>query len=156
MNLKNHIRIAGALLILTPLLSKAAPSINDMQSCQALLDFIDDRLESPPNNYPIKEVEKVREGLEGYDQYIQNEIVSPGLLAFNGGDAGKTKEMQKQVDAYKKALVKSFQTRYTGNRIFMDQVIAVNNCTKKAVPSGQALEKLKEALSIMMELAKIN
>ena len=64
--------------------------------------------------------------------------------------------MQKQVDAYKSTLVKSFKTRYTANRIYTDQAIAVNNCAKKAVPAGQALEDLKEALNLMVKLAQMN
>ena len=64
--------------------------------------------------------------------------------------------MQEQVDTYKKTLVKQLEDRYQQNRLFTDQAIAVNNCAKKAVPSGQELEELKEALNMMVKLAKIS
>lgn len=147
--------IIGLLLIVSKS-SMAAGLINDMQSCQALIEFVDNKLDSAPSNYPEGDVKKIREGLNTYNQYIQREIVSPGLLQFNGGDKTKANQMQEQVDTYKKSLVKQFEARYQQNRLFMDQAIAVNNCAKKAVPSGQELEELKEALNIMVKLAKIS
>jgi len=145
-----------ALLLLIPQLSMAAGLINDMQSCQGLIEFIDKKLDSAPSKYEKSHVKKVRKGLEGYNQYIQREIVWPGLLQFNGGDKTKANDMQKQIEAYKQTLVKQLDARYPQNRLFTDQAIAVNNCAKKAVPSGQELEGLKEALTIMVELAKMN
>jgi len=134
----------------------AAGLINDMQSCQALINFVDNKLDSVPSNYDKGDVKKVRTGLESYNQYIQREIVSPGLLQFNNGDKAKANQMQKQIDTYKKTLVKQLEARYPQNRLFTDQAIAVNNCAKKAVPSGQELEELKEALNLMVKLAKIS
>jgi len=136
--------------------SIAAPSINDMQTCQGLLDFIDTKLNSAPAKYPAADVAKVKKGLKGYNQYIQAKIVTPGLLKFNGGDRTKANAMQKQVDAYKLSLVKGYQQRYPQNRLFTDHAIGVNNCAKKAVPAGQALTDLKIALNTMVNLAKMN
>lgn len=134
----------------------AAPSLNEMQGCQGILDYVDAKLASAPANYPAQDVEKVRRGLEGYNDYIQREIIAPGLLAFNGGDESKADAMQKQVSAYREAIVQGLQARHPQNRLFMDQAVAVNNCAKKAVPSGQELEDLKVAVNLMVELAKMN
>ena len=146
----------GTILLLTPLLSSANSSINEMQSCQGLLDFIEEKLDSAPAKYPDADVSKIRDGLDGYNNYIQTEIITPGLLAFNSGDASKARGMQQQIDTYKKSLVNTFQSRYPENRIYTDQAVAVNNCAKKAVPSGQALKELTEALNTMVKLAKMN
>jgi len=135
--------------------SYAAPSINDMQSCQALIDFIDGKLSSAPAAYPASDVKLVRSGLEKYNVYIQDEIVSPGLLDFNGGDAAKAKAMQGQVDAYKATLVAGYNNRYKSPGLFTDHAVAVNECAKKAVPKGQALEDLKVSLETMVKLAQI-
>ena len=64
--------------------------------------------------------------------------------------------MQKQVDTYKQSLVKQLEARYPKNRLFTDHAIAVNNCAKKAVPAGAELDELKEALNLMIKLAKIS
>lgn len=133
----------------------SAPSINDMQSCQGLLDFVDQKLASAPAKYPADQVTAIRTGLSDYNHYIQTDIVSPGLLAFNGGDTAKAAAMQTQVDAYKATIVNGLTARYPANRLYTDQAIAINNCAKKAVPSGQALDNLKVALNTMVALAKL-
>ncbi|GLS90188.1 hypothetical protein GCM10007916_12550 [Psychromonas marina] len=149
------ILIIGLLLVVSKS-SLAAGLINEMQSCQALIEFIDNKLAVAPSNYDQEDVQKVRKGLGTYDQYIQRQIVSPGLLEFNGGDKDKANQMQTQVDTYKNTLVKQLETRYPQNRLFMDHAIAVNNCAKQAVPSGGELDELKEALNLMVKLAKIS
>ncbi len=134
----------------------AAPSINEMQGCQGLIDFVNAKLVSTSAKYPASDVKNIRVGLKQYNDYIQQEIVTPGLIKFNGGDQVKANAMQKQVDAYKLTLVKGLNVRYPQNRLFTDHAIQVNNCAKKAVPSGQALENLKVALTTMVKLAKMN
>lgn len=149
------ILIIGLLLIFSKS-SMAAGLINEMQSCQALIEFIDNKLDLAPSTYEQDDVNKVRKGLGTYNQYIQRQIVSPGLLQFNGGDKDKANQMQKQVDTYKQTLVKQLEARYPKNRLFTDHAIAVNNCAKQAVPSGGELDELKEALNLMVKLAKIS
>ena len=133
------------------------PSINTMQTCQGLLDYLEIKLQDAPSNYPIDKVKKVREGLSQYHGYIQEEIVTPGLLQFNGGDASKAEAMQQQVDAYKTTIVKGLTTRYSSyDGLVTDHAISVNECAKEAVPSGEALENLKYAINTLIELAQIN
>lgn len=144
------------LFSMTSSLSIAAGLINEMQSCQGLIAFIDGKLNSAPSKYSEADVVKVRTGLQAYSQYIQREIVTPGLLQAAGGDQIRANEFQKNVDTYKSTIVKKFETQYPQNRLFNDQAIGINNCAKKAVPSGQELEALKLALNIMVELAKLN
>lgn len=145
-------------LISTVVLSSslfASPSLNDMQSCQGLLDFIDKKLEKAPSKYPSSDIKLIKDGLNKYNKYIQNEIITPGLANFNKGDYSKAKLMQKQVDAYKANLVKAYSKKYPQNRLYSDYAIAVNNCAKLAVPKGKALEKLKASLHTIIKLAKM-
>jgi len=143
-------------MFVIPQTSIAAGLVNEMQSCQGLLDFVEAKLDTVPETYPKGDVEKVRKGVKAYNKYIQNEIVTPGLLQATGGDKAKADEYQKQVDVYKGTLTKQFESRYPQKRLFSDHAIAINNCAKKAVPSGQDLEALKQALNIIVELAKLN
>jgi len=135
--------------------SMAARLINDMQSCQALIGFIDSKLDASPAKYSDDAIAKVRKGLHGYNQYIQTEIVTPGLLKFNGGNKAKASAMQKQVDGYKQSVLKAYEKRYPQNSLLMDHAVALNNCAKKAVPKGQALADLKISLQSIVELSKI-
>ena len=134
--------------------SMAAGLINDMQSCQGLIDFVNTKLDTAPASYDAADVNTVRSGLDTYNRYIQQEIVTPGLLQFNGGNQAKAEQMQKQVDAYKQSLVKQYQKRYPQNRLFTDFAMSLNNCAKKAVPTGGDLEKLKQALHTIIKLSK--
>lgn len=134
----------------------AGKMINEMQSCQGLLDFVSTRLDSAAAKYTPADVRAVRLGLEQYDDYIQSEIVTPGLIKFNKGDSVKATAMQKQVDVYKTTIVASLSARGPENRLYTDQAIAINDCAMKAVPSGRALENLKMALHKIIELAKLN
>jgi hypothetical protein len=133
-----------------------AALINEMQACQGLIEFLDQKLDSAPSSYSKADIKTVRKGLEAYDEYIQQEIVSPGLLEFNGGDKGKAKDMQKQVDAYKESIVKQMNQRFPQDQLFMDHAIQLNNCAKQAVPSGDDLEALKDALNTMITLSQQN
>lgn len=143
-----------ALFCIAPSLSIAAGLINKMQACQGMIDFLDIKLNSAPDKYSKEDIATIRKGLEAYDVYIQNEIVSPGLLEFNAGDKAKADAMQAQVDAYKASLVNGFKGRYPQDSLFMDYAISLNNCAKDAVPSGQALEELKAALAKIVKLSK--
>lgn len=145
--------VIGLLLISTQ--SIAGPSINNVQSCQALLDFIETKLATAPEAYPISDVELIKKGIGNYNGYLQREIVTPGLVEFNGGDQAKAQAMQEQVNAYKATLVSSLQNRYKEPGLFTDHAFAVNDCVKKATPSGQVLEDLKTALTTIVKLSKI-
>lgn len=162
MNISNIIKRGFATLTLLGLTAtmaqtaNAAPSINDMQGCQAILNFIDGKLDPAPAKYNAADVKIVRSGLSAYNAYIQKEIVTPGLLKFNGGDKAKAKTMQAQVDAYKASVVQGYNARYPQDRLFMDHAISVNDCAKQAVPAGADLQALKDALGKMVELSKLN
>ena len=143
------------LLSAAPQISMAAPSINDMQGCQGVLDFVDKKLNPAPSKYPPSDVQNIRKGLKAYNQYIQKDIVSPGLLSFTKGDKAKAAALQKQVDDYKKTVVANLMKRYPQQRLFSDHAISINDCAKQAVPSGQALEDLKVALHTIIKLAKM-
>ena len=130
--------------------------INEMQACQGLLIYIDNKLNTAPPEYPSDKVMKVRKGLKQYNEYSQDQIVAPGLLQFNAGDAAKAKAMQLQVDTYKTSILKGMQARDSSSKITSNHAISINNCAKKAVPSGQALENLKFAINTLIELAQLN
>ena len=153
--MKLKILTLALLLSSAPQLSVAAPSINTMQGCQGILDFVDKKLSTPPAKYPQTDVQNIRKGLKAYNQYIQKDIVTPGLLAFTSGDKPKADALQVQVNAYKTNIVTNLMKRYPQNRLFADHAISINDCAKEAVPAGQALEDLKVALHTIIKLSKM-
>ena len=151
MKIKSLFLLLAACLSLNTL---SANLINDMQGCQALIDHVDNILKDAPETYREKDVKNVRKGLKAYKKYIQDEIVTPGLLKFNAGDKKKAKAMQVQVDAYKATVTKAYDGKFK-DKLFTDHAISINECAKKAVPTGDDLEALKVALTTMVELAKL-
>ncbi|MEP2652148.1 MAG: hypothetical protein ABJH06_09135 [Paraglaciecola sp.] len=148
--------IMTGLLLIVSHSTMAVGMVNDMQLCQGVIEFVDKKLKAAPAYYDKADVKTVRKGLEAYDQYIQGEIVAPKLLKFNGGDIEKARVMQKQVDAYKMTVVNQLNTRYPQPNLFTDHAISINDCAKKAVPSGKELDKLKDALNTMVKLAQLH
>lgn len=134
--------------------ASSAPSINDMQGCQAIIDFVELKIEKAKSVYPEDDVEVVLTGLEAYDTYIQTTVITPGLLHYAAGDKPKAAALQQQVNVYKQGLVDSLEKRFPQNRLYTDMAISLNDCAKKAVPDGEALESLKSSLLKVVELSK--
>jgi hypothetical protein len=128
------------------------PSINEMQTCQGLIDFVTLKLDNLPSKYDEDDVETVQNGLRTYNMYIQNTFVTPGLLKFSNGNVNKAVALQKQVDLYKEKVVKSYQNQYPYNKLSRGFVESLNKCTQKAVPSGNDLKTLKTSFIKILEL----
>lgn len=136
-------------------IAAAKPSINDMQGCQAAMDFLDYKMKNAPKKYPKADVKAVREGLTAYSDYLQDTVITPGLLEYNGGDKKKAKTMQGQVDAYKASVTASYKKRYPQDRVFMDHAVIIDGCAQKAMPQGALLETLKAAVESLAKLARM-
>lgn len=133
----------------------AKPSINDVQTCQAQLDFVDAKLASI-SKYDKTKVKTVRSGLQAYNAFLQSEHITPGLSAYTGGDAAKNKDFQDQIDAYKATVVAGLNKRYPQPRVFMDHAVAINNCYSSAPMDAAGTAMMTEALQTFVELAKEN
>ncbi|WP_157833181.1 hypothetical protein [Oceanospirillum maris] len=145
-----------ALLFIGSPLSMAASLVNDMQPCQAWIDFVDGKLTSSPSQYDKGDIEKIRQGLQVYNQFIQQEIITPELLKASGGNESQAGDYQKQVNAYKHSLVNALENRYPQKRLFTDYAAAIDACAQKAAPSDQELEQLKIAANLMLKLATLD
>ncbi len=134
--------------------AKAQSLINDMQACQGLLDFMQQKLAKAADQYPTQRINDIQVALKNYDDYIQENIITPGLLEFNAGNQAKTQAMQSQVDAYKYAITQGLVARDGGPDLSSNHAVSLNNCAKKAVPAGQHLEDLKAAINDIVSLAQ--
>lgn len=137
-------------LLFTSLAAHANPSANDMQTCQALLTFLDQKL-TTTESYAPEQVAVVLTGLSGYDAHIQDDIITPALLVHTKGNAEQAQALQAQVDEYKGTLVLGLEQRFPALEVTSDLVLAVNNCAKKSVPGGQALVELQAAVTTMAQ-----
>ena len=136
--------------------TSAQSLINDMQTCQGLLDFMQQKLIKASEHYDSAKIKNIQVALKKYDDYIQNNIVTPGLIKFNGGDRNKANIMQKQVDTYKHTITQGLKARDSNAQLTSNHAVSLNNCAKKAVPLGQDLEDLKIAINDIVDLAQSN
>lgn len=127
--------------------ASAEKLIGDMQTCQGLLDFLDKKLASS-KTYSKSDVEKARKGLNAYNEYIQNNLISPRLAKM--GEQGSA--IQKQVIEYRQAVASQYQKRFAADKIVFDNLMALDNCTKKLMPTGKTLDELKASLKVMIEM----
>ena len=133
--------------------AEAKPSINDVQGCQAVLDFVDTRL-ATVKKYDEADVKIARNALSAYNTFLQSEHIEPGLLAFTGGDKAKAEGFQTQIDAYKSGLVQAMDKRYAEPRIYTDQAVAIDGCYSKAPMDDASTPMMKEALETLVKLAR--
>ena len=126
----------------------AVADINRMQGCQAALEFLDQKLETT-TQYPADELAFVKTGLRDYNAFIQQTVIDPGLLKFTNGDTAAAADFQVQIDEFKAGVTTAWHERFPAAEIKSDHVMAVNQCTETAVPTGAGLEQLKETLETM-------
>ena len=126
-------------------LAIAAPLVNQMQGCQGILDFVD--------LYSKNDVSVIKKGLDAYNSYIQNEIITPSIAATVANDKNKAASLQKQINDYRATLVTQLSQRYPQKPLVTDYVVLINECTKKAAPGGEPLEALKASFQLIIQLA---
>ncbi|MGR0279164.1 hypothetical protein ACUM5Y_08940 [Marinomonas dokdonensis] len=133
----------------------AAPSLNEMQECQAVLDFVVGKTSDMASVYPEQDLQAVREGLVAYNDFIQQDIMTPGLLAYSNNDAEKAATLQQQIDAYKTSVTAGLSTRYSQQTLITDYAVVINGCAKKALPpSSSDVALLKRSLETIIQLAQ--
>lgn len=133
----------------------SAPSLNDMQECQAVLDFVVGKTSDMTSVYPEQDLQAVREGLVVYNDFIQQDIMTPGLLAYSNNDAEKAATLQQQIDAYKTSVTARLSIRYSQDTLVTDYAVVINECAKKALPpSSSDVALLKRSLETIIQLAQ--
>ena len=70
-------------------LAIAAPLVNQMQGCQGILDFVNVKVSQASDLYSKNDVSVIKKGLDAYNSYIQNEIITPSIAATVANDKNK-------------------------------------------------------------------
>ncbi len=133
--------------------AQAKPSVNDIQQCQAVVDFTIERVKSV-KKYSKGDVKAIVNPLKTYETFLQSDHVDPGLLVFTKGDKAAAKDLQTQINTYKGQVVAGLKARHPQERIFTDQAIAINNCYTAAPMGADKTEVMKTALETIIKLAQ--
>lgn len=129
----------------------AKPSVNDMQMCQASIEFITQKAEALSDKSAAK---TITTGLSAYDGWIQSEVIDPGLLEYTGGDKAKAKAFQDQIDQFKAKLVGQMGQRYSQPGMITDYAVMIDNCVKKGNPGSTIYDQLKASVDAIIAQAQ--
>ncbi|GLQ75934.1 hypothetical protein [Vibrio penaeicida] len=129
----------------------SAATFKEVQDCRAHLHFlVNDRLKSSPPQYPAGEIENIRQELKKYDDFIEQTIITPAIAEASNGDTSKYKEIGEKISKNKAILTTNLKKRFPENRIYIEQVLAIDTCSKAIRLKGEAKKSLDDAVSSML------
>ncbi|MGO2354204.1 MAG: hypothetical protein ACTH58_05655 [Marinomonas foliarum] len=140
-------------LLCSPSLVWAAnPSINELNSCVALVEFVDSKLDDYAKNYAEEDIRAVHTGLSSYRDYLQEEVITPRILNMYGGNAGQAKLMQTLFDRQKNTFASHLNERYSEKKLFTEYAAAINDCTAYTRIKPEVVKKLNLAITAMIRM----
>lgn len=132
----------------------ATPSINELNSCLALVEFVDNKIDKFAEHYAPADMVIVHNGLSAYKNYLQHDLITPKLLSMYGGNKAQTKLMQRLFDRQKTTFFKHLNERYSERKLFTEYAAAINDCTSNARIRPEVAKPLNIALDKMMVMAR--
>jgi len=141
-------------LVCSPAMYGATPSINELNSCLALVEFVDTKLNDFAANYAVADMAIVHSGLSAYKHYLQQDVITPKLLSMYGGSKPKAKLMQRLFDRQKATFFKHLTERYSERKLFTEYAAAINSCRANTRIRPEVAKSLNTALDRMILMAK--
>ncbi|RBP83955.1 hypothetical protein EBI01_09175 [Marinomonas rhizomae] len=151
---KNLIFIISSLCSAT--LFAANPSINELNSCLALVEFVDSKLDNFTDNYDAEDMTIVHGGLSAYKDFLQIDVITPKLLNLYGGNESQATLMQRLFDRQRATFFRHLNERYSEKKLFTEYAAAINDCTAKTRIRPDAAKRLHAALDKMIIMARQN
>ncbi len=141
-------------LLCSPALLAANASINELNSCVALVDFVDAKLDNFASHHAVEDMAVVHSGLSAYKDFLQNDVITPKLLSMYGGNEAQAKLMQKLFDRQRATFFKHLSERYTEKKLFTEYAAAINDCTANTRIRPDVAKPLHTALDKMIVMAR--
>lgn len=153
MKTKKHLMFVISLLC-SPAMFAASPSINELNSCLALVEFVDNKLDNFAEHHTADDMATVHSGLSAYKNYLQNDVIKPKLLSMYGGNESQAKLMQRLFDRQKATFFKHLSERYSERKLFTEYAAAINDCTANTRIRPEVAKPLNTALDRMIVMAR--
>lgn len=134
--------------------SAKAPSINELNSCLALVDFVDIKLDEFADHYSANDMFVVHKGLAAYSQFLQQEVITPKLVGMYGGNHTQAKLMQKLFDRQRKSFLQSLNDRYSEQKLLTEYAASINDCRAKTRIKADTAKALDRAITAMIRMAR--
>lgn len=141
-------------LLCSPAMFAANPSINELNSCLALVEFVDIKLDNFADHYAAEDMVIVHSGLSAYKNHLQNDVIPPKLLSMYGGNESQAKLMQRLFDRQKETFFKHLSERYSEKKLFTEYAAAINDCTENTRIRPEVAKPLNTALDKMIVMAR--
>jgi hypothetical protein len=155
--LKNYNNLIFILVSLcSPVLAAGNASINELNSCRALVDFVDIKLDEFAVHYAAEDIALVHQGLSAYSEFLQHDVITPKLLNMYGGNVDQAKLMQKLFERQKVTFFRHLNERYSEKKLFTEYAAAINNCTANTRIKPEVAKALNTSLNVMIKLARQN
>lgn len=154
MSVLKHLFFLVSLLCSPSWLLAANPSINELNSCFALVDFVDSKLDEFAGNYAKEDVLAVHAGLSAYGGFLQNDMIKPKLLNMYGGNEAQAKLMQALFDRQKASFYKTLNGRYTEKKLFTEYAAGINDCRANVGIPPAIAKTLNTAINTMIKMAR--
>jgi hypothetical protein len=150
LNIYKKIIFTGGLLCSMITLA-ANPSINEIHSCVALVDFVDAKLSRSEDIYSQQDKLVIHKGLSGYARYLDDDVITPKLLNMYGGNAAQAQLMKKLFSRQQARFIKYLDDRHSGQKFATDYAIAIKECTTKAPAQGDVALLLEQAFDTIAQ-----
>lgn len=151
--MKKHLVFVFSLFCSTEMYA-ATPSINELHSCLALVEFVDTKIDKFAEHYAAADMIIVHNGLSAYRNYLQHDVITPKLLSMYGGNEAQAKLMQRLFDRQKATFFKHLNERYSERKLFTEYASAINNCRAKTRIRPEVSKPLNIALDKMIVMAR--
>jgi len=152
---KNYHNLIFILVLLcSPLSAANKVSINELNSCRALVDFVDLKLDEFAGHYTKEDIALVHKGLSAYSKFLQNDVITPMLLNMYGGNVDQVQLMQNLFDRQKVIFFRHLNERYSERKLFTEYAAAINDCTAYSRIKVDVAKALNTALEKMIVMAR--
>ncbi|WP_417527697.1 hypothetical protein [Marinomonas shanghaiensis] len=153
--MKNYHNLIFILVLLcSPLSAANKVSINELNACQALVEFVDVKLDEFADHYAAQDIALVHKGLSAYRDFLQNDVITPMLLGMYGGNVDQAKLMQNLFDRQKVTFFRHLGERYSERKLFTEYAAAINDCTAYTRIRPDVAKSLNVAFDKMIVMAR--
>ncbi|AEF53196.1 hypothetical protein [Marinomonas posidonica] len=138
-------------LLFLPVFVSANASVNAINSCLALVEFLDDKISKAGVAYSEKEIADIQKGLGTYSHYLKHEVIKVRLLDMYAGNKTQAKLMWKLFHHQKKTFIKHLSQHFSVKKIPNEYAVALRNCVVKARPQKVSVSQPLASAIYLME-----
>lgn len=133
-----------------PVSLSASTTVNAVNSCLALTEFLDAKIASEVDAYSQQQIDDMRKGLNIYAYYLKHTVIKNRLLNMYAGNKAQAQLMWNLFYRQKNTFIKHLSQHYSVTKIPSDYSVALKKCLVKAKPEhSQVAQPIAKTLQLM-------